>query len=147
MGSIWRSIACEVNVMRYKKKQKYNNKKTSVNGISFDSQKEARRYQELVMLERSGLIKNLERQVKYILIPAQYETVERYGKKGQKLKDGQKLLEREVAYVADFVYEENGETIVEDIKGYRDPSSAGFAKFIIKRKMMLYFHNIKIKEI
>lgn len=133
--------------MRYKKKQKYNNKKTIVNGISFDSQKEARRYQELVMLEQAGLIKNLERQVKYVLIPAQYETVERYGKKGQKLKDGQKLLEREVAYVADFVYEENGETIVEDIKGYRDPSSAGFAKFIIKRKMMLYFHNIKIKEI
>lgn len=133
--------------MRYKKKQKYNNKKTIVNGISFDSQKEARRYQELVMLEQAGLIKNLERQVKYVLIPAQYEIVERYGKKGQKLKDGQKLLEREVAYVADFVYEENGETIVEDIKGYRDPSSAGFAKFIIKRKMMLYFHNIKIKEI
>lgn len=133
--------------MRYKKKQKYNNKKTIVNGISFDSQKEARRYQELVMLVQTGQIKNLERQVKYILIPAQYETVERYGKKGQKLKDGQKLLEREVAYVADFVYEENGETIVEDIKGYRDPSSAGFAKFIIKRKMMLYFHNIRIKEI
>ena len=59
-----------------------------------------------------------------------------------------KVFERAVKYRADFVYKDkNGETVVEDVKGYRDPSSAGFAKFVLKRKLMLYVHGIRIREV
>ena len=95
------------------------------------------------MLERAGEIRNLERQVKYTLIPAQYETYERYGKKGQRLKDGQRLLEQECAYVADFKYQDahTGKLIIEDTKGVKTKD------YIIKRKLMLSVYGIKIKEI
>lgn len=120
---------------------KYYNKKCTVNGIIFDSRKEARRYQELLLLERAGVIKSLQRQVKYVLIPAQYESFERYGKNGQELTPGKKLIERECAYVADFVYEEDGKTVIEDTKGFKTKD------FIIKRKLMLYTHGIRIREV
>lgn len=122
-------------------RNKYQAIKTTVNGIEFDSRKEARRYQDLLLLQRAGVIKNLERQVKFVLIPAQYETIIRYGKKGQRLKDGQKLLEKECSYYADFVYEENGKKIVEDTKGVRTPD------YIIKRKLMLREYGIRIREV
>jgi hypothetical protein len=112
-----------------------------VNGISFDSRKEARRYSELLLLQRAGAIRELELQKKFVLIPAQYETYERYGKKGQRLQDGQRLVEKECAYLADFVYQEDGKTIVEDTKGMKTKD------YIIKRKLMLYVHGIKIKEV
>lgn len=122
-------------------RNKYQAIKTCVNGIEFDSRKEARRYQELLLLERAGAIRNLRRQVKYILIPAQYESYERYGKNGKKLKDGKRLLEKECAYLADFVYEENGKEIVEDTKGVKTKD------YIIKRKLMLFMHRIQVKEV
>ena len=103
-----------------------------VNGIPFDSKKEARRYGELLLLEKAGVITDLEMQVKYILIPAQYEEYERYGKTGNRLKDGKRLLEKECAYIADFVYSENGKMVVEDTKGMRTKD------YVIKRKLMLY---------
>ena len=100
---------------------KYHSVRTVVNGIVFDSKKEARRYYELLCLERSGAICGLQRQVKYILIPAQYEEcneIYKKGKmKGQKKKG--KLLERECSYIADFVYIENNNIVVEDCKGMR----------------------------
>lgn len=120
---------------------KYYNKKCTVNGIIFDSRKEARRYQELLLLERAGVIKSLQRQVKYVLIPAQYESFERYGKNGQELTPGKKLIERECAYVADFVYVEDGKTVIEDTKGMKTKD------YIIKRKLMLYTHGIRIREV
>jgi hypothetical protein len=125
---------------------KYHNKKITVDGITFDSKKEYSRYRELLLLERAGEISNLRRQVKFVLIPAQYEkTPERYTKgehKGE-LKQG-KLLERECAYVADFVYiDSNGKKVVEDTK-----SKATKTKdYIIKRKLMLYRFGIKIHEV
>lgn len=122
-------------------RNKYQAIKTTVNGIEFDSRKEGRRYQDLLLLQRAGVIKKLERQVKFVLIPAQYETTIRYGKKGKRLKDGQKLLEKECSYVADFVYEENGKKIVEDTKGFKTKD------YIIKRKLMLYIHGIRIREV
>lgn len=122
-------------------KNKYSNIKTCVNGIEFDSRKEARRYSELLLLQRAGAIRDLELQKKYVLVPAQYETYERYGKKGQRLQDGQRLVEKECAYIADFVYKEGGETIVEDTKGMKTKD------YIIKRKLMLYVHGIRIKEV
>lgn len=123
------------------KRNKYQAIKTTVNGIEFDSRKEGRRYQDLLLLQRAGVIQKLERQVKFVLIPAQYETTIRYGKKGQRLKDGQKLLEKECSYYADFVYEENGKKIVEDTKGVRT------SDYIIKRKLMLQVHGIRIREV
>lgn len=117
---------------------KYGNKKITVGGITFDSKKEAARYQDLMLLERAGKIKDLRRQVKFILIPAQRETV--WNEKKCKYEDG-KVIEREVAYVADFVYTEGGFMVVEDAKGFRTP------EYILKRKMMLFFHRIRIREV
>lgn len=133
--------------MTKKKKSKYNSKKITVDGITFDSITEAQRYRELALLEKAGQIESLELQTVFELIPAQYEYYARYGKKGQRLKDGKRCIEKSCVYKADFTYLENGELVVEDTKGYRDPSSAGYAKFVIKRKLMLYIHGIKIKEI
>ena len=120
---------------------KYLNRRCELNGEVFDSRKEARHYCELLLLMNGGYIKNLQRQVKYVLIPAQYETFERYGKNGQELTPGKKLVERECAYVADFVYEEDGKTVVEDTKGMKTKD------YVLKRKMMLYFHGIRIREV
>lgn len=57
-------------------------------------------------------------------------------------------IERGVGYIADFAYKtRDGATVVEDVKGYRDPSSAPYAKYVIKRKLMLWKYGIKIKEV
>lgn len=122
---------------------KYGAKKCSYNGLTFDSKRERDRYCELVLLEKAGKISDLRCQVKYNLVPEQREPDE-VGPKGG-VRRG-KLLERPVDYVADFVYTQDGKTVAEDVKGYRDPSSAGYAKFVIKRKLMLWIHGIRIKE-
>lgn len=121
---------------------KYHNKKvTTSDGIQHDSQKEARRWCELRLLERAGKITDLQRQVEFELIPTQYETYERYSKKGEKLADGVRIVERKCSYVADFVYVENGEKVVEDTKGMKTRD------YIIKRKLMLYVHKVRIREV
>lgn len=113
-------------------------------GTVFDSRKELQRYQELKVYERGGLISDLQRQVEFELIPNQYEVEERYSKKtGKRLQDKQRLLERKICYVADFVYKENGKLVVEDTKSPVTRTK----DYIIKRKLMLYIHGIKIKEI
>lgn len=127
--------------------RKYHNKKITIGGLIFDSKKEAKRYQELKMLERAGIIHDLQRQVKYVLVPAQYERTDEIYTKGKdrgKPKKG-KLIERECAYYADFVYMQGGNTIVEDVKGYREGQA--YNLFVIKRKLMLYVHGIIIKEL
>ena len=97
----------------------------------------------MLLLQKAGKVTSLQRQVKYELIPAQYETYERYSKKGNKLKDGHRLIERKVEYVADFTYTdtETGENVVEDAKGMRTKD------YIIKRKLMYAVHGIRIKEV
>ena len=120
------------------KKQKYNNKKINVNGVVFDSMKEYKRYCQLKELEEAGAITDLQRQARFIIIPAQKEP-DTIGPKGG-IRKG-KLIERECVYVADFVYLENGNTIVEDTKGVRTP------EYVIKRKLMLKEHGIRIKEV
>ena len=124
------------------RRNKYGARKTLVDGIMFDSKREADRYCELKILLDRGEISCLEMQVKYELIPAQYEVTERYGKRGQRLKDGRKLLEKPVTYIADFRYYDlpSGEVVVEDCKGMRDQ------KYRIKKKLMLWVHGIRIKE-
>ena len=124
---------------RYKS-NKYGNRKIAFDGQTFDSKKEMRHYTELLLLEKAGKIKDLQRQVKFQLIPAQREP-DIVGPKGGK-KPG-KLIEREVSYVADFVYTDlqTGQAVVVDTKGFRTK------EYTIKRKMMLYFHGIRIKEV
>lgn len=124
---------------KHYKGNKYGNNKIVVNDEVFDSRKEARRYQELLVLLKAGDISDLQRQVKYVLIPAQREP-DTIGPKGGR-KPG-KLLEHEVSYIADFVYKDkDGSQIVEDTKGFRTK------EYILKRKMALYLLGIRIKEV
>ena len=125
------------------KKSKYSNRKTILDGITFDSVKEARRYQELKLMEKAGKICDLRLQVPFMLTPTMSEPVERYGKRGQRIKDGLKVIERECKYIADFVYidTETGEKVVEDTKGVKTEA------YKIKRKLMLWKYGIKIKEV
>lgn len=122
------------------KKNKYNARSVDYDGLKFDSQREALRYKELTFLISEGIISNLKRQVKYVLIPAQREP-STIGPRGG-VKPG-KLIEKECSYIADFVYTvvETGETVVEDTKGFRTKD------YLIKRKLMLFVYGIKIKEI
>lgn len=127
--------------MRWYRTNKYKNTKTIVDGIEFDSRKEAARYKELKLLEAAGEISNLEMQVKFVLIPTQREP-DFVGVRGG-IKKG-KVIEKECSYLADFVYIRDGEVIVEDVKGYKNGSAYNIFK--IKRKLMLYLYGIKIVE-
>lgn len=93
----------------------------------FDSRKEYQRYLVLLDMEKHHEIANLERQVEFLLIPAQRDA------KG-------KVIERAVKYKADFRYKQNGEIVVEDVKGVKTK------EYVIKRKLMLERFGIKIKE-
>lgn len=121
--------------------RKYGNKKITVGGITFDSRREAKRYQELYFLQKAGKISDLELQKRFELIPAQYESFERYGKKGQRLKDGRICVEKAVFYVADFCYVQDGQKVVEDTKGVRTKD------YVIKRKLMRWVHGISVREV
>lgn len=127
------------NTWRGPKQNKYGNSKVEYDGHTFDSSKELRRYQQLKYLEAAGEIKDLQMQVEYVLIPSQFEVVG-HTKAG---KEKTKCIERKCSYYADFVYTDisTNETVVEDTKGMRT------TEYIIKRKLMLYIHGIKIKEI
>ncbi len=121
---------------------KYKSKKVQIDGIIFDSKREANRYIELRLMEKAGEIQDLQLQVKFILIPSQYEYVPRYSEKtGKRLKDKKVCIEKECAYIADFTYLKNGIFVAEDTKGFRTK------EYIVKRKLMLYVHGIRIKEI
>ena len=108
------------------RKNKYNN---NGKGSSF---KERKRGAELELMQRAGIISDLQTQVPYELIPAYYEVIN--GKR--------KCIERACTYKADFVYYDvvNKQLVVEDSKGFRTKD------YIIKRKLMLHVHGIKIKE-
>ena len=117
---------------------KYKNKKVEIDGIGFDSKKEARRYQELKLLEKAGRIQNLQLQVKFVLIPKQYAKTD-FTKAGKP-----RVLEHECSYIADFVYTADGQTIVEDVKS---SYTRNHMLYVVKRKLMLYVHGIRIREI
>ena len=119
---------------------KYHSRKITRNGITYDSVKEYKRHCELLLLEKAGAITELRRQVEFVLIPAQREP-DSIGKRGGVIKG--KTIEQAVKYVADFVYTENGEKIVEDVKSPATKTDV----YIVKRKLMLWVHGIRIKEI
>lgn len=123
--------------------RKYKNKKVIRDGMTFDSLKEYKRFLDLTMLEKAGKIQDLQRQVKFVLIPTQREFCNEIYKKGKNkgcFKPG-KLLEKECNYYADFVYLEAGKLVVEDAKGFRTK------EYRIKRKLMLKEYGIRIKEV
>ena len=123
---------------------KYNATKVTIDGHTFDSKKEANRYLELKLLERAGTITDLQLQVKFELIPAQYTPDEvKVLKSGKEKIIKGKCLERECSYIADFVYTDlrTGKTVVEDSKGMRTP------EYVIKRKLLRYRYGIEIQEV
>ena len=105
----------------------------------YDSIREYNRAQALKLLERQKIISGLQEQVRYELIPTQYEYYQVQG--ARKILNKKKLLEHSVCYVADFRYMRDGKLIVEDSKGVRTPD------YIIKRKLMLHTHGVRIKEV
>lgn len=108
---------------------KYHSQKTS----GYDSKKEKHRADELRLLQRAGHISDLQEQVRFELIPSQYKIVN--GKK--------KCIEQACFYIADFTYVENESFIVEDVKS---PITRANPVYIIKRKLMLQMHGVKIRE-
>lgn len=123
---------------------KYGNHKVKLSGELYDSQAEAIRSEELRALEAAGEIYNLRRQVRFDIIPSQYESqggIYLRGKNKGQPKRG-KLIEHGITYYADFVYtDKNGDTIVEDVKGIETEV------FRIKRKLMLYFFGIRVRTV
>lgn len=113
--------------LKQKKKPKYHNVKTVVDGIKFDSKREADRYITLKNMQRAGQIADLHLQVPFVLVPTQ--------------RINGKVIESMMKYIADFVYNlPDGRMVVEDSKG------AKTRDYINKRKLMLWFHGIQIKE-
>lgn len=104
---------------------KYHAKKTVVDGIEFDSAKEAKRYTRLRALEDEGKIRHLRLQVPFELVPS-FEC------------DGVKY--RGMRYVADFVYVRDGALVVEDCKGFKT------AEYKLKKKLMAYVNHVNIEE-
>lgn len=106
-------------------RSKYRARKTTVDGTTFDSRKEADRYLVLKGMEEDGLIEDLRRQVRYELLPA-FDV------------DGRHY--RPVFYVADFVYVEDGKEVVEDVKGMRTDV------YRLKSKLFAKRYGMSIKE-
>ena len=104
---------------------KYGNKKVLIDGIKFDSMAEGRRYKELKLLQRAGIIKELELQPKFLL----QESFKKNGKTYKKIE-----------YIADFKYIENGKVIIEDVKGKETEV------FKIKHKLFEYkYRDLELK--
>lgn len=106
---------------------KYGNIKCEFEGIKFDSKKEMRRYLTLKQNQMLGFIQNLELQPKF-----------KFEVDGKPLKMNRKGA-RQVTYTADFRYTENGETIVEDVKGFLTP------EFKIKMALMWTLYGIDLR--
>ena len=123
-------------------RQKYGNSKIKNACGTFDSRLEYARFVFLSNRQKEGEISDLRRQVEYLLIPAQYGTEIRHLK--TKDKEVRVLLERSCSYVADFVYERNGKTIVEDCKGAKGIITEA-AK--IKKKLLLWVHGIELRYV
>jgi hypothetical protein len=99
------------------------NKFRAIKTNGYDSKREAKRAEELKLMQRAGVISDLQEQVRYELVPKQSG-------------------ERAVHYVADFVYRDKAGTIVvEDVKGMKTDA------YVIKRKLMLHVHGIRISEV
>jgi len=102
---------------------KYHNRKTVVDGIAFASKAEARRYLEVMMLQRGGAISQLELQPRFPMVVNNVKVC---------------------TYVADFSYNENGQHVVEDVKS---EATCKLPVFRIKKKLMLALYGIDVQEV
>lgn len=133
--------------MMRKSGNKFGAKKVATAEGTFDSIHEYQRWLELRLLERAGKIFNLKKQVPFELIPQQREASTEVYKAGPQkgLPKPGAIIEKSCSYVADFVYvDELGNTVVEDAKGLK--KGAAYDLFVIKRKLMLERHGIRIVE-
>ena len=130
--------------LKREKGKKYNNTKVEYDGIKFDSKKEMQRYIVLKAAEDSGVISNLELQVKYELIPAVREEYVEHLKTKDKIKT--RTLQLPITYTCDFQYLKNGVLIVEDVKA--SPNMAAIDKsFILKEKLFRWKFGYGIKRV
>jgi hypothetical protein len=113
-------------MIKPKKKSKYRNTKVEIDGFKFDSKAEAARYRELLIMQKAGLISNLELQVPFILAPGC-------------VLDGRK--KPPLKYIADFVYDENGCAVICDVKGKITPL------YRVKKHLMKTVLGLEINEI
>jgi hypothetical protein len=113
----------QLDLLKIKKKPKYRNKKCVVDGIQFDSEKEARRWPLLQEMERQGKIRNLRRQVPF------------------KLEVNDILI---CLYLADYVYLQDGQQVIEDVKS---EATRKIRLYVVKKKLMLAIKGIAIKEV
>lgn len=118
-------------------RSKWGNKKVVIDGITFDSTKEGERYVFLKGLYDKGVISNLRLQVPYLLMPKLHYLKKKTLK--TKVRYDKRLLYDETEYRADFVYEYDGRTVVEDVKGSK---RTVLSDFKLKQKMMYYMHGI-----
>lgn len=102
------------------RRNKYGNRKTELDGITFDSKKEAQRYAELCMLQKAGMISDLERQVRFEIVP--------------KVK-GNGESSRVRFYVADFTYTQEGQKVIEDVKS---PATRADKVYSLKKALMVW---------
>lgn len=105
---------------------KYRNVKTTFGGLTFDSKREAARWAELTMLERAGQISMLRRQVRYELAPSVKFA-------------GKVRAQPPLRLIVDFEYLENGEKVIEDVKGMVTTA------FTIKRHLMKSVHGLEVR--
>lgn len=118
---------------------KYHANAVTIDGIKFPSGKEAERWLFLREAEKRGEISGLQRQVKFELLPSFYKEEIVHLKTKDKIK--RRLFQNPVSYIADFVYQKDGQTVVEDTKGFRTK------EYVIKKKMMYALKGIEIQEI
>ena len=127
-----------------KKGNKYKNEKVEFDGIKFDSKRERDRYMVLKDAERRGVISELKCQPKFTLIPAQYH------EEAKQLKTKVKMVKKcdflAITYTGDFQYVKDGKVVVEDVKSSKSLAALD-QKFLLKEKMMYYFHKIRIRRV
>jgi hypothetical protein len=120
------TTGCVTELKTERGPNKYGNEETN----GYQSRKESKRAAELKLLERAGEITELQEQVPFLLIPKQLDAAG-------------KCIERSCKYFADFTYVQDGERIVEDSKS---PPTRAKESYIIKRKLMLFVHHVRIFE-
>lgn len=126
--------------IKRKKGERYNHTKVEVNGLKFDSKKEYQRYLVLKEAEDKGLITHLRTQVKFELIPAVIEEYIEHLKTKDKIKT--RTLQLAITWTADFVYQKDGEEVIEDVK----PSKALLSdRFVIKEKLFFWKYRKRIR--
>lgn len=121
---------------------KYGNKKVEYQGITFDSKKELQRYMVLLDAQRNGKITDLQRQVKFELIPAITEDYVEHLKTKDKVKT--RTVQLAITYTCDFTYRKDNKLIIEDVKASKTMLTK---EYQLKKKMMLAIHGLVIKEV